>query len=94
MEDKAKFQTVLNRNQRRQKSREQEKWDNTPAKMKDVDRAVTNVYVILLKLISELNNTCNILADEANRLREERGLPPLEIDAGLEKVEIKDNNGK
>lgn len=72
----------MNRNQKRQVDREKEKWDNTPAKMQDVDRAVSVAYKVLLRLISELNKTCNALTDEVNTMRAEKGLPPMELDAG------------
>lgn len=42
--------------QREELERERYVHDNSPAKMKDVDRAVTTAYTMLLKMVSMINN--------------------------------------
>lgn len=70
--------------QLKQEAVEMHKYDETPAKMIDVDRACTKVYTILLRMISILNNKDEELLAAIN---------DLEILSGKKLTEWSDNNG-
>lgn len=58
------------------------KHDNTPAKMIDVDRAITQAYVILVNMIGTINKTLNVQSEAINRIEERLGIDKTDFYGG------------